>query len=117
MTENVLGPNVARQFGSIKKNNITIRQCVGIDTGGAVAVRAGIRNNNDLVWIGRAPSLAAKLSDVREYPHCVFISDACLKKLPDAQKKDGGKDIWESRTLTFGGNKISVHRTNWMKRP
>jgi adenylate cyclase len=117
MTEKILGPNATKQFNSIKNNNITIRQCVGIDTGAAVAVRAGIRNNNDLVWIGRAPSLAAKLSDVREFPHCVYISDACFKKLAAADKKEGDKDIWEARALTFGGNKVSVHRTSWMKHP
>jgi adenylate cyclase len=117
MTENVLSPNASKQFQSIKNNSIAIRQCVGVDTGTAVAVRAGIRNNNDLVWIGRAPSLAAKLSDVREYPNCVYISDACFKRLPHADKTNGDKDLWESRSMPFGGNKLTVHRTRFMRKP
>ncbi|MGY3590139.1 adenylate cyclase [Bradyrhizobium sp. USDA 4341] len=117
MTENVLDPEATSKFTSIKNNNIRIRQCVGIDTGTSVAVRAGIRNNNDLVWIGRPPSLAAKLSDVREYPYCVVISDASFKKLGDADKKDGDKDIWEKRSIKFGGNDVTIHRTNWMRKP
>lgn len=117
MIENYLAPHATKEFQSIKNNEIVIRQCVGVDTGTAIAVRAGIRNNNDLVWIGRAPSLAAKLSDVREYPYCVLISDDCFKKLGDSEKKNGENSIWESRSLTFGGKAMTVHRTKWMRRP
>jgi len=117
MTENVLGPTAKEKFTSISNNNIAIRQCVGIDTGDAVAVRAGIRNNNDLIWIGRPPSLAAKLSDLREFPYCVFISDACRKRLGEADTKYEGTDIWESRSLKFGGTDVAVHRTKWTLRP
>lgn len=117
MTEQVLAPTAAKQFGSIKNNNIEIRQCIGVDTGIAEAVRAGIRNNNDLVWIGRAPSLAAKLSDIRDFPYCVYISDACLKRLPESEKQYGDINIWEARSLAFGGTNVSVHRTKYMRRP
>jgi len=117
MTEKVLDPAATKEFKSVKNNNIRIRQCVGVDTGTAVAVRAGIRNNNDLVWINRPPSLAAKLSDVREYPYCVYISDACFKKLPDEAKQWDGKNIWEQRSMKFGGKDVTIHRTSWMKQP
>jgi adenylate cyclase len=116
-TEHVLGPTATSEFQSIKNNGIKIRQCVGVDTGLARAVRAGIRNNNDLVWIGRPPSLAAKLSDVREFPYCVYISDACFKRLGDNSKKEGSQDIWEKRSMAFGGKTLDIHRTNWTKRP
>ena len=35
---------------------------IGIDCGEALIVRAGVRNNNDLVSIGEAPNVAAKLA-------------------------------------------------------
>lgn len=118
MTDQILDPTAKDEFQSVKNNNINIRQCVGVDVGTAVAVRAGIRNNNDLIWIGRPPSLAAKLSDLREYPHCVFISDGAFKALSDTDKKNAqGEDIWESRSWTFGGEKITVYRTKWMRPP
>lgn len=116
-TLNIIDVQANKQFASIQNNKISIRQCVGVDTGTAVAVRAGIRNNNDLIWIGRAPSLAAKLSDIREYPYCVLISDDCFNDLSDNAKVHDGKNIWESRSLNFAGSTISVHRTNWTKRP
>jgi class 3 adenylate cyclase len=117
MTEEIIAKRAREKFTSIEKNNISVRQCVGVDTGSAVAVRAGIRNNNDLIWIGRPPSLAAKLSDLREWPYCVFISSATHSKLGDEDKFYNGADLWENRSWSFGGEKITVYRSNWKRRP
>ena len=43
----------------------TIGHGIGIDTGEALIVRGGVRDNNDLISIGHAPNDAAKLSDYR----------------------------------------------------
>jgi class 3 adenylate cyclase len=117
MTEKVLDPTATKKYKSVKDNQLRIRQCVGVDMGIAYAVRAGIRNNNDLVWIGRAPSLAAKLSDIREYPYCVLITDECYKVLTDGDRKVDNQEIWESRSLNFGGAEKTVYRTSWMRKP
>jgi hypothetical protein len=81
-------------------------------------VRSGIRNNNDLIWIGKAPSFAAKLSDIREYPYSVYISKECYNKLADSAKKDGtGDNIWENRIYTLSGETYSIYRTKHMLKP
>lgn len=90
---------------------------VGIDVGDVRAVRAGIRANNDLVWIGKAASMAAKLSDCREYPYTTFISSRTYAKLRDSSKLSQGKNMWESGTFTFGGVKETVYRSSWWRRP
>ena len=117
MTEKIINVQANSKFNSISNNSISIQQCVGIDAGTAVAVRAGIRNNNDLIWIGRPPSLAAKLSDVREYPHCVFVSDDVLKKIGSSEKIVNDSGIWEERKIGFGGKDIKIHRTKFMRHP
>lgn len=117
MVEKVLNPKAKENFKSIKDNDIHINHCIGIDTGEAVAVRAGIRDNNDLIWIGRAPSFAAKLSDIREYPYSVYITKACFNKLPDSSKLVEGNNIWESRIFEFAGEKESVYRTKYLAEP
>ena len=86
-----------RSSKSVRDNGIKIKNCVGIDTGTAYAVRAGIRNSNDLIWIGRAPSLAAKLSDCREYPYCVYMSEDAYRPMVAEAKMDGDRPMWESR--------------------
>jgi adenylate cyclase len=118
IVEKVINPKAEAKFKSIKDNNIKIRHCVGIDTSEARAVRSGIRNNNDLIWIGKAPSFAAKLSDIREYPYSVFISKECYNKLADSAKKDGTVDnIWENRSYTLSGETYSIYRTKYMLKP
>jgi adenylate cyclase len=115
--ENILGPKATKKFDSIRNNDIKLKNGIGIDTGEARAVRAGIRNSNDLIWIGRAPSLAAKLSDLRNYPYCVYISEASYKKLPDTSKLVDGKNIWVEKTFTFAGESHKVYGTLHMKTP
>lgn len=118
MVENVINPRAKDKFKSIKNNNIEIRHCVGIDTSEARAVRSGIRNNNDLIWIGKAPSFAAKLSDIRNHPYSVYISEACYKKLGKSAKESGEvEDIWENRNYTVSEETHSIYRTKYTLKP
>jgi class 3 adenylate cyclase len=91
---------------------------VGIATSEARAVRSGIRNNNDLIWIGKAPSLAAKLSDLRTYPFAVYISEESYKKLGVQAKEQGNiTNIWESTTQNIAGEDCIVYRTKYTRKP
>ncbi len=116
-TSEIINPKAHKKFESVRKHGVKIRQACGVDVGTTHAVRAGIRNNNDLIWIGRAPSLAAKLSDIREYPHCTFISGSVYRRLNDEAKYPGGKTIWEKDSFTFAGEALTIYRSSWMKRP
>lgn len=114
---NLINPKAKDKFKSIRDNDIKIKHCVGIDTSEARAVRAGIRNNNDLIWIGKAPSFAAKLSDIREYPYEVYISKESYNKLAETAKKSGGEDVWSSTTVIVGDDTYTVYRTNKPLKP
>lgn len=116
--EKVLGPKAKENFKSVRENGIEIRHGVGVDVGTATAVRAGIRDNNDLIWIGRPPSFAAKLSDIRDYPYSVHITKACFYKLAEAETKlPNGEAIWEQRSYPFAGEQKTVYRTKRMLTP
>jgi len=117
MLENVLTPLAKEKFKSVRDNGINIRHCVGIDSGVAVAVRAGIRNNNDVIWIGRAPSFAAKLSDIRNYPYSVYITKACFDRLPESSKRSDSDEIWEARSILFAEADEPIYRTKYMAQP
>jgi class 3 adenylate cyclase len=112
-TEQIIQPKATVKFTSVQNNDVKIRQACGVDTGVSRAVRAGVRNNNDLVWIGRPPSFAAKLSDVREHPHSTFISDAVYKVLLDEAKFSNGVNMWEPRTIQFAGATETIHRSSY----
>lgn len=115
--ENILAPKATKKFQSIRNNGIKLKCGVGVDFGISRAVRAGIRNNNDLIWIGRPPNMAAKLSDIRDYPFCVHIHKNVYEALPDADKVVNGENIWEARTYTLSGVAHTVYRTNYTRTP
>lgn len=114
----IIDPKAREKFDSIKNNGIEIRNCSGIDTGEVRAVRSGIRDNNDLIWIGKAASFSAKLSDVRDTGYHTYISSRVYNMLSDqAKKDDDGKDAWSSTTFSFAGTSETVYKTNHWKKP
>lgn len=113
----ILHEKAKEKFASIRNNSIEIRHCVGIDTGEVRAVRSGVRNNNDLIWIGKAASMSAKLSDVREIGYHTFISSRVYSKLTQDAKREGDKNLWTKATFTFAGKEETVYKSNHWKRP
>jgi class 3 adenylate cyclase len=65
--------------------SLSLTQTVGVDTSNVSVVRSGIRNNNDLVWVGRAPNLAAKLSAIRN-GYSTLISKTVFDIMLDPSK-------------------------------
>ncbi|WP_233716412.1 adenylate/guanylate cyclase domain-containing protein [Mycolicibacterium vinylchloridicum] len=55
---------------------------VGIDTGESLIVRGGARNNNDLISVGGAPNIAAKLSDLKQ-GHTTYVTDRVIGELTE----------------------------------
>lgn len=115
----IIKPKFEAKYQSVKDASFKIRHGVGVDTGTVLAVRAGARGDNDLIWIGRAPNLAAKLSDLREHPYSSFITASVYNAMHDSSKY-GGKDdknMWERRSWEFLGQTIHVYRSSWQWEP
>ncbi len=106
-------------YESVRNASFKIRHGVGVDTGTVLAVRGGVRGTNDLIWIGRAPNLAAKMSDLREHPYSSFITAAVFNMLNDNSKYRGSenKPMWERRTWNFLGQALHVYRSSWQWKP
>lgn len=114
----IIAPKATANFASVKNNSIDIRHGVGIDTGEVRAVRSGIRDNNDLIWIGKAASFSAKLSDVRDEGYHTHISQRVYKVLNDNAKNDGdGNNAWTSTSFEFAGETETVYKSNHWKKP
>lgn len=81
-----------------------------------MVVRSGIRNNNDLVWVGRAPNVAAKLSGIRD-GYATYITKNVFDVLLDSSKYGGvaRELMWESRIWSAGKpyGVETVYRSNW----
>jgi class 3 adenylate cyclase len=89
-----------------------LKQVVGVDTSELLVGRIGVRNDNDLVWVGRSANYAAKLSALNE-GFATYITDSVYGRIHDTVKYAlAGEDMWESRAWT-AMNKMSVYRSNY----
>ena len=89
-----------------------LKHVVGVDTSELLAGRIGVRNDNDLVWVGRAANYAAKLSALNE-GFATYITDSVYGNMHDKVKYAlGGEDMWESRNWTAMNN-MTIYRSNY----
>lgn len=110
----IIKPKLEAKYESLKDGSYKLAQCVGVDTSEMLIVRAGIRDNNDLVWVGRAPNVAAKLSATRNSPYHSYITDTVYNALNDASKYSDGKDMWEKRADSTHVKGVStIYRSSW----
>jgi adenylate cyclase len=117
----ILTPSFNNFYKGSFPSGLPLNQTVGIDTSKVMVVRSGIRNNNDLVWVGRAPNIAAKLSGIREEGYSTYITKAVFDVMVDSSKFGGDlmRLMWESRTWSVG-NEFGVghvYRSNWRWQP
>ena len=91
-----------------------LKHTVGIDSSKLLVAKTGIRDSNDLVWVGRAANYAAKL--------CALGSDAIITKtvfdkLSDASKYGGNprQSMWTSSDWDEKG--ITIYKSNWTWKP
>lgn len=90
-----------------------IRHVIGIDTSEIRAARTGVRGDNDLVWIGTAANLAAKLTSLSaDQP--TWITKRVYNYLDDAQKLGPqGENIWRSWKWTEHNDEEIYSSTYW----
>ena len=110
-----LNNEVQAAFPSIKKSGWSLKSMSGIATGEALLVRAGIRNNSDLVSIGLAPNLAAKLSDLREGSTArIAIGAGTYKQLNKNELETDGVDMWKGpKEIPVGGKNYPFYTCSW----
>ena len=116
----IIRPKFEAKYDSVKNADFRISHGTGIDTGTVLIVRAGARGTNDLVSIGRGPNLAAKLSEIRESENYrTYITASVYNMLKDSAKFGGdpNRDMWESRSLTFLDDKLSIYRSSFWWKP
>jgi hypothetical protein len=99
---------------SYPKTGYVLRQSVGIDTSNLFVARTGIRNSNDLVWVGRAANYAAKLCALGDATYPSHITEEVFSKLNEEVKYDGSqprKPMWEK--LMWNEMGIVIYRSSW----
>jgi class 3 adenylate cyclase len=87
----------------------------GIDCGKILVTKIGKgrdKNNNDLVWIGKADNYASHLAN--EANNSIIISTNSYKVLSQDRKTSKDKEMWQSKVLTLkNGNEVNCYESGW----
>jgi class 3 adenylate cyclase len=112
--EKIIKPKLSAQYAN---NTYAPGHCVGIDTSKLMVARVGVRNDNDLVWVGRAANLAAKLCALRDGTYTSWMTGDVYDKLNNSAKAaENGDSMWEKRSWT-ARNGMTVYRSSWWWKP
>lgn len=113
----IIRPMAEKQFPSLASKGYELRHCVGVDRGDVLAVRAGVRGSNDLVFIGTAPNLAAKLSAIRDGSYNTYITSTVYRWLLDEVKyKDESTKstiMWTAVSVDLAGQIHSCYKSSY----
>jgi class 3 adenylate cyclase len=115
-TTQIITPKIKQIFTHPGCTPYEVKQSVGIDRSVLYAVRTGIRGSNDLVWVGMAANIAAKMCTIRD-GYSTHISREVYQNLDDSTI-DGGNPrqnmwyeyYWSERSAT-------VYRSTFMWEP
>ncbi len=104
-----------KMYEVFKQGTLILNYCAGIDTGTVLVARAGVRDNNDLVWVGETPNVAAKLSTLRKQPYTTYITKAVYENMNDSVKfTNDHQNVWEARTWSdLPETKRDLYRSSW----
>jgi class 3 adenylate cyclase len=107
----IINPGLSKQYGD---DAYQMKHVVGIDTSTLFVCRVGVRNDNDLVWVGRAANYAAKLCTLQDN-YAAYITGSVFDQLHRSAKYGGNPEqlIWEQCSWTSMNN-LRIHRSNWI---
>lgn len=113
----VINPKIKKKWPDV---TWTMGHGVGVDTGAAMLVRGGVRgdeDDSDIVSIGSAPNIAAKLSELRSY--ALNISEAVYTGSHQrVRTSQDGRPMWvRTGSQTFGGKTITCYGSSWRWQP
>ena len=119
VVEKIVRPVAVARLSSLTKYGYRLSHCVGVASGKALVVRGGVRGTNDLVSIGRAPNVAAKLSEVRNGQYRSFVTAEVFSRMRFSTKHGGNpqQPMWTRETRNVGGQVLEIYKSTWMRRP
>lgn len=113
----VINPYLKERLAS-GNSNWTAAHRVGIDDGKTFIVRGGARDSSDLISIGHAPNIAAKLSGVRGESGSITVTSSVHGYLLEKNLTSGEKSMWVGPTTrSVGPHSVRTHSSSWYRQP
>lgn len=116
----ILRPKIETKYPALAEGGYRLNHAVGIDKSEVLVTRSGIRDNNDLIWVGRSPNIAAKLAAIRQDNLTSFMTKAVYDMIAeDGKIAHDGRSMWEA----CNWNKApleevrTLYQSSWWKKP
>jgi class 3 adenylate cyclase len=77
----VISPAMHRAWSDIDRY-YTMQHAIGVDTGQALIVRGGVFGDSDMISVGSAPNIAAKLSEIRNR-YSILVTEDVYQGMSD----------------------------------
>lgn len=118
----LINPKIEKRLSG-QSSDWVVSHGIGIDSGKALLVRGGVRNaagqttHNDLISIGEAPNIAAKLSGFRgSAKGPIVITSAVHSHLDAKQKHPTGENMWRGGSAeAVGPHTRTLFRSGWIR--
>jgi adenylate cyclase len=93
----IIKPKLKVKYEIFRSGSYDLSFCTGVDVSPILSVRSGIRNSNDLIWVGKAPNIAAKLSGIRDSPYNTYITKEVYDNMHESSKitTDKSANMWQ----------------------
>ncbi|KQP01417.1 hypothetical protein ASF30_02025 [Leifsonia sp. Leaf264] len=118
VVDQVINPKLKAWLARSNSATWSVAHRSGIDDGETLIVRGGARNNSDLVSIGNAPNIAAKLSGIRGESGSITITSRVYDVLSEGNKMSGDTAMWKKRDeAAVGPHAVSTYSCGWMRKP
>lgn len=116
--QEMIRPKLLTKYRTLQTSAYELAHSVGVDTSEVLVVRGGVHRSNDLIWVGRAPNVAAKLSAIRQKPYYTFITPDVYADL-DRDCRDGpkGESMWQRWKWTEVPGVDTIYRSKWTWEP
>ena len=122
--------NYFSKFVSNQLNSTNLSLRIGIHQGNILAKKAGIRGENEVIWLGDAASIASKICNLKNYENNNFksdtirISDVVYNNIHNQHlfySCDCGEQqkLWDEHTFVphfFGISNLYILRANWCEK-
>jgi class 3 adenylate cyclase len=107
----IINPTIKAEYGGVAYQ---MKHVVGVDTSSLFACRIGVRNDNDIVWVGRAANHAAKLSTING-DHRVYMTGTVFDKMKENSKyaTNPRRIMWQE-LVWKPMNDMRIYGSNWI---
>jgi class 3 adenylate cyclase len=106
----IIQPALERQYPS---TDFTLRHVCGIDTSQVRVARIGVHADNDLVWIGRAPNHAAKLTS--RSGRRTWVTKAVYDAIGKGLKENEHGSLWKGCAWAAMADQPIFGSDGWME--